>query len=53
MPYTKNEGADLWYTRRGESGPRALFIMGIAVPGDAWRPQVEPLSERLQAITVE
>lgn len=35
----------LWYATRGETGPRVLLVMGFGFPGDAWKPQIEGLSQ--------
>lgn len=45
MPHIRNEGADIWFEVEG-SGEPVLFIQGVGVVGNGWRPQVEGLRGR-------
>jgi 3-oxoadipate enol-lactonase len=47
---TTIRGHELAWSRHGESGPRVLLIMGFGMSSDAWRPQVDGLSDRLQLV---
>ena len=38
-------GCPLAYSLRGD-GPRVLFVQGVGVQGDGWRPQIEALADR-------
>ena len=40
---TKSDGCTLHYSASG-SGPALLFIQGVGVHGDGWRPQIEELA---------
>lgn len=45
-------GCDFAY-RVGGEGPRVLFIQGIGVHGDGWRPQTEALSSEFRCISFD
>jgi pimeloyl-ACP methyl ester carboxylesterase len=42
MPIIETSGARLSYTRVGE-GPAVLFVQGVGIVGEGWRPQVDAL----------
>jgi pimeloyl-ACP methyl ester carboxylesterase len=45
-------GCRLAYTSTG-SGPRVLFIQGVGVHGDGWRPQTDALSARFACLSFD
>src|SRR4051794_1987634 len=45
-------GCKLAYDVRG-SGPPVLFIQGVGVHGDGWRPQVDGLAADFQCLTFD
>lgn len=47
-----HRGCPLAYDLRG-SGPPVLFIQGVGVHGDGWRPQTDPLSERFACLSFD
>jgi len=44
MPSLKRDQVELTYELAG-SGPPVLFIQGVGVTGEGWRPQVDALSK--------
>lgn len=46
------EGCPLAYDVRG-SGPPVLWLQGVGVHGDGWRPQVDELSSRWRCLTLD
>lgn len=49
MPTLKRADADLYYELSG-NGPPVLFIQGIGVVGECWRPQADALSKNFQTM---
>lgn len=49
MPTLKRTDVELCYESSG-SGPPVLFIQGVGVTGEGWRPQVSGLAERFQTL---
>jgi pimeloyl-ACP methyl ester carboxylesterase len=47
--YAHVDGGRLAYSRLGD-GPPVVFIQGVGVPGEAWRPQVAALSARYSCL---
>jgi pimeloyl-ACP methyl ester carboxylesterase len=47
--FVEVDGCRLAYSRRGEGAP-VVFIQGVGVQGDAWRPQVDALSARYSCL---
>ena len=52
MPTAQLHDVRLHYDLHGD-GPPVLFIMGLAVPGMGWRPQVEVLRDRFTCLTFD
>ncbi len=52
MPTAQLQDVRLHYDLHGH-GPPVLFIMGLAVPGMGWRPQVEALRDRYSCLTFD
>ncbi len=48
----EHRGGTLAYSLAGE-GPPAIFIQGVSVHGDGWRPQVEVLSKRFRCLSFD
>lgn len=48
----EHNGCNLAYTVCG-SGPKVLFIQGVGVQGDGWRPQTEGLSARFTCLSFD
>lgn len=44
MPIIETSGARLAYARVGD-GPAVLFVQGVGIVGDGWRPQVDALKD--------
>jgi pimeloyl-ACP methyl ester carboxylesterase len=49
---TDHRGGHLAFTLRGD-GPPVLFIQGVGVHGDGWRPQTDVLSERFACLSFD
>jgi pimeloyl-ACP methyl ester carboxylesterase len=49
MPTLKRADVELYYESLG-MGPPVLFIQGVGVVGECWRPQVNALKESLQCL---
>lgn len=49
IQFLQHRGCRLAYRVHGE-GPPVLFIQGVAVQGDAWRPQVDGLADRYRCM---
>jgi len=49
MPWLKQDGTSLFYELAGEGVP-VLFIQGVGVAGDGWRPQTDELSREFQTL---
>lgn len=47
-----HRGCHLAYATRG-AGPPVLFVQGVGVHGDGWRPQVEALADRYECLTFD
>src|SRR4051812_14205955 len=45
-------GCELNYTVRGD-GPPVVFIQGVGVHGDGWRPQVDAFAPRIRCLTFD
>jgi pimeloyl-ACP methyl ester carboxylesterase len=52
MPILNTHGARVSYSRTG-TGDAVLLIQGVGAIGNAWRPQVEALSQRFSVITFD
>ncbi len=50
MAWLQHEGARLWFETAGDRGTPVLLIMGFAVPGRVWEPQVEALSRHHRVV---
>lgn len=48
----EHDGCKLAYTACG-SGPKVLFIQGVGVQGDGWRPQTDTLAERFTCLSFD
>jgi pimeloyl-ACP methyl ester carboxylesterase len=48
----EHRGCRLAYDVRGD-GPPVLFIQGVGVHGDGWRPQVDELAARYRCLTFD
>lgn len=48
----EHRGCSFHYTTRG-SGPKVLFIQGVGVQGDGWRPQTGALADRYACLTFD
>ncbi len=53
MPTARIDDAEVHYEVSGQDGPPVLLIMGLAVPGSLWRPQVEALSPAHRVATFD
>lgn len=49
---TEQDGCRLGYDLRGR-GPGVLFLQGVGVQGDGWRPQTDALTDRLACLTFD
>jgi len=49
MPFLKRTEVNLYYELSG-SGPPILFIQGVGVIGECWRPQVNSLAQKFQTL---
>jgi pimeloyl-ACP methyl ester carboxylesterase len=49
MPELKRQDVELYYELSGH-GPPVLFIQGVGVVGEGWRPQVNALQDRFQTL---
>jgi aminoacrylate hydrolase len=49
MPYLKRTEVDLYYELAGQGAP-VLWIQGVGVCGECWRPQVSGLESRFQSL---
>lgn len=49
MPLLSREDVQLSYEIAG-SGPPVIFIQGVGVAGDGWRPQIDVLSSNFQTL---
>jgi pimeloyl-ACP methyl ester carboxylesterase len=47
-----SDGCRIAYDRRGE-GPPVLFIQGVGVHGDGWRPQIDELASRFTCLSFD
>ncbi len=52
MPILKLSDVDLYYEVLGNGEP-IVFIQGVGVLGQGWRPQATPLSEKFNTITID
>ena len=52
MPILTTHGARVSYSRTG-TGDAVLLIQGVGAIGNAWRPQVEALSQHYRVITFD
>lgn len=52
MHSVRHRGCDLAFATAG-AGPRVVFIQGVGVHGDGWRPQVDSLSSRFECLTFD
>ena len=52
MPNLDTAGASLHYARTGQ-GPPVLLIQGVGAIGNAWRPQIEALSDRYTLVSFD
>ena len=52
MPTVRVSGATISYVRSGD-GPGVLFIQGVGVVGEGWRPQVDALSRHFTCISFD
>jgi 3-oxoadipate enol-lactonase len=52
MPYTENDGANIWYEVSGEGDP-LLLIMGLGADSTGWILQRKPFAERYQVIVFD
>ncbi len=52
MPTLERDGARVAYQRRGR-GPAVLWLQGVGVIGDGWRPQLEALAGSYSCVTVD
>jgi len=52
MPIIETSGARLSYTRVGE-GPAVLFVQGVGIVGEGWRPQVDALKSDFTCISFD
>lgn len=52
MPKTEESPRIAW-TLHSEQGPPTLLIMGTAMAGHVWRPQVDGLADRLSVLTFD
>ena len=52
MPKLDTAGASLHYARTGQ-GPPVLLIQGVGAVGNAWRPQIEALSDRYTLVSFD
>jgi pimeloyl-ACP methyl ester carboxylesterase len=50
--FVDGAGGRLAYTVRG-AGPAVLWIQGVGVHGDGWRPQVDELAARFRCVTFD
>lgn len=49
-----HDGCRLHYRVRGPAGgPPVLFVQGVGVHGDGWRPQVDALADRFRCLTFD
>jgi len=49
MPWLKQDGTGLFYELAGEGVP-VLFIQGVGVAGDGWKPQTDELSREFSTL---
>jgi pimeloyl-ACP methyl ester carboxylesterase len=52
MPTLETPGATLYYTKAGQ-GPPVLLIQGVGAIGNAWRPQIDELSNRFTMVAFD
>lgn len=52
MPIIETSGARLSYARIGE-GPPVLFVQGVGIVGEGWRPQVDDLKKDFSCFTFD
>jgi pimeloyl-ACP methyl ester carboxylesterase len=52
MPIIETSGARLSYARAGE-GPAVLFVQGVGIVGEGWRPQVDALKSDFTCISFD
>ena len=52
MPTVRVAGATLSYARSG-AGPAVLFIQGVGIVGEGWRPQIDALSRHFTCISFD
>lgn len=52
MPIVEREGSLVAYQRTGR-GPAVLWLQGVGVIGDGWRPQLEALAGSYTCVTVD
>jgi pimeloyl-ACP methyl ester carboxylesterase len=52
VPTTNHRGCDIAYSVTGD-GPPVLFVQGVGVHGDGWRPQIGELSSRFTCIAFD
>ena len=50
MPIIETSGARLSYARVGD-GPAVLFVQGVGIVGEGWRPQVDALKSDFTCIS--
>lgn len=52
MPVIETSGARLSYVRSGE-GPAVLFVQGVGIVGEGWRPQVDALKSDFTCVSFD
>jgi aminoacrylate hydrolase len=52
VPFLTRSDLRINYSRTGE-GPAVLFIQGVGLPGGAWQPQIDGLSDRYDVVTFD
>jgi pimeloyl-ACP methyl ester carboxylesterase len=52
MPIIETSGARLSYTRTGD-GPAVLFVQGVGIVGEGWRPQIEVLKKDFTCVSFD